>query len=277
MCWERLPVDNDSLNIAGTRLSSRLWLGSSLYPSPQIMADAIQAATPGMVTVSLRRQTAQQLADNDHWAFLQQHLTATGCQLLPNTAGCHSADEAVMLAHMARELFGTAWIKLEVIGDDYNLQPHPLQLLNAAERLVNDGFVVLPYSTDDLVLCRELHQLGCAAVMPWGAPIGTGRGLQNKQQLQQLRERLPEAVLVIDAGLGKPSQAMAAMEMGFDAVLLNTAVAKAQDPVAMAAAFAQAVNGGRQAWQAGLMVAQQQAAPSTATVGLPFWHQEHNA
>ncbi|WP_233243624.1 thiazole synthase [Bacterioplanes sanyensis] len=263
----------DSLQLAGESIASRLWLGSSMYPSPEVMSQAISAAQPGMVTVSLRRQTAQQLADNDHWRYLQQHLQHNECRILPNTAGCHSADEAVLLAHMARELFGTRWIKLEVIGDEYTLQPHPVQLLAAAERLLADGFEVLPYSTDDLVLCRDLHQMGCAAVMPWGAPIGTGRGLQNQRQLQQLRERLPEAVLVIDAGLGKPSQAMAAIEMGFDAVLLNTAVAKAQDPVAMAQAFAKAVDGGRQAYLAGLMVEQTQASPSTPTLGLPFWHQ----
>lgn len=266
-------VNEKPLTVAQQPIASRLWLGSSLYPSPSIMAQAIAAAEPGMVTVSLRRQTAQQLTDNDHWHYLRQHLQHSQCRLLPNTAGCHSADEAVLLAHMARELFATSWIKLEVIGDDYNLQPHPVELLKAAERLLSDGFTVLPYCTDDLVLCRELHQLGCAAVMPWGAPIGTGRGLQHRHQLQQLRERLPEAVLVIDAGIGRPSQAMAAMEMGFDAVLLNTAVAKAQDPVMMAQAFASAVAAGRQAYLAGPMVEQNQASASTPTLGMPFWHQ----
>ena len=267
----------DVLQIAGETIGSRLWLGSSLYPSPQVMGDAIAAATPGFVTVSLRRQSAaqvqEQVSEHGHWHLLHQQLASTGAKLLPNTAGCHSAREAILLAQMARELFATDWIKLEVIGDDYSLQPHPLQLVEAARELVAQGFNVLPYCTDDLVLCQTLLELGCAAVMPWGAPIGTGKGLMNPYQLKTLRERLPQAVLVVDAGLGKPSQAMAALEMGFDAVLLNTAVARAHDPAAMAAAFKQAVDGGRAAYRAGLMCERDQASPSTPTLGLPFWHQ----
>lgn len=270
-------MHEDNLLIAGERIHGRLWLGSSLYPSPQVMGDAIQAAAPGFVTVSLRRQSAaqvqEQVGEHGHWGLLQQYLAASGARLLPNTAGCHSAREAILLAQMARELFATDWIKLEVIGDDYSLQPHPLQLIEAARELIAQGFKVLPYCTDDLVLCRTLLELGCPAVMPWGAPIGTGRGLMNPYQLKTLRERLPEAVLIIDAGLGKPSQAMAALEMGFDAVLLNTAVARAQDPVVMAAAFRAAVEGGRQAYRAGLMSERDQASASTPTLGLPFWHQ----
>lgn len=171
---------------------------------------------------------------------------------------------------MARELFSTPWIKLEVIGDEQTLQPHPFELVRAAEQLVKDGFNVLPYCTDDLILCRELLAVGCPAVMPWAAPIGTGKGLLNRYQLHNLRQRLPDAVLIIDAGIGKPSQAMEAMELGFDGVLLNTAVARAIDPVAMAQAFKAAVEGGRTAWQAGLMVERSAAAPSTPSWGLPF-------
>lgn len=267
----------DAFILDNKTISSRLWLGSSLYPSPQIMAAAIAAAMPGFVTLSLRRQSAaqvkEQLQEQGFWTLLQQQSAATGARLLPNTAGCHSAREAILLAQMARELFATDWIKLEVIGDDYSLQPHPLQLVEAARELVAQGFNVLPYCTDDLVLCQTLLELGCAAVMPWGAPIGTGKGLMNPYQLKTLRNRLPEAVLIVDAGLGKPSQAMAALEMGFDAVLLNTAVARAHDPVAMAAAFKQAVDGGRMAYRAGLMCERDQASPSTPTLGLPFWHQ----
>ena len=278
MCWGQLRVadmlQQAQLNIAGETIASRLWLGTSMYPSPHIMADAIQAAQPGFVTVSLRRQTAQQVEDNGHWHLLQQWLKNSDGKILPNTAGCQTAQEAVMLAHMARELFTTDWIKLEVIGDDYSLQPHPFELIKAAQQLMDAGFKVLPYCTDDLILCQELLDMGCPAVMPWGAPIGTGRGLQNPQQLATLRERLPDATLIIDAGIGKPSQAVQALEMGYDAVLLNTAVATAHDPILMATAFAQAVDCGRAAYQAGLMAERQSASASTPTMGLPFWHQD---
>ena len=268
---------NDVLTIAGETILSRLWLGSSMYPSPQVMAQSLAAAEPGFITLSLRRQTAaqvrEQVGNNGHWKWLTQAAASCGARLLPNTAGCHSAREAVLLAQMARELFATDWIKLEVIGDDYTLQPHPLQLVEAARELLAQGFKVLPYCTDDLVLCRTLLELGCPAVMPWAAPIGTGKGLMNPYQLRTLRERLPDATLIIDAGIGKPSQAMAALEMGFDAVLLNTAVALASDPVQMAQAFRQAVHGGRAAFRAGLIPERDQASASTPVLGLPFWHQ----
>lgn len=263
----------DPLIIADQTIASRLWVGTSMYPSPAVMDHALKTAEPGFVTVSLRRQTAQQVADNGHWQLLQAWMQQSSSKILPNTAGCHSANEAVLLAQMARELFKTDWIKLEVIGDDLTLQPHPTETLIAAKQLLDDGFKVLPYCTDDLVLCRELIDAGCPAVMPWGAPIGSGQGLLNPYQLKTLRERLADIVLVIDAGLGRPSQAMQAMEMGFDAVLLNTAIAKAHDPVAMAAAFAHAVTGGRQAYTAGLMQKRQMASASTPAVGLPFWQQ----
>jgi thiazole synthase len=265
---------NDVLLIDGERIPSRLWLGTSLYPSPEVMKRSLQAAWPGFVTASVRRQTARQAADNGHWEFIEGWLEKSGSLLLPNTAGCHSAREAILMANMTRELFNTRWIKLEVIGDDYSLQPHPFELLEAARELVKQGFRVLPYCTEDLVLCEKLLEVGCPAVMPWGAPIGTGRGLQNIEGLKALRQRLPQAVIVIDAGIGRPSQAMAAMEMGFDAVLLNTAVARAEDPAAMASAFAAAVNAGRLAWLAGIMSEREQASPSTPIPGLPFWHQD---
>ncbi|WP_028292917.1 thiazole synthase [Oceanobacter kriegii] len=263
----------DALVIGGETIPGRLWLGTSMYPSPDIMGQSLQAAGPGFVTVSVRRQTARQVEDNGHWQLIDQWLKKSGSLLLPNTAGCHSASEAILMANMARQLFTTDWIKLEVIGDDYSLQPNAFELLSAAETLVQQGFKVLPYCTEDLVLCQKLLDVGCKAVMPWAAPIGTGRGLQNPHGLRMLRERLPDAVIVIDAGIGKPSQAMQAMEMGFDAVLMNTAVAKALDPVAMAGAFRNAVTGGRQAWQAGTMVEREQASASTPTLGMPFWHQ----
>jgi len=174
---------------------------------------------------------------------------------------------------MSREMFNTDFIKLEVIGDDYNLQPDPFALVEAAEHLIKKGFKVLPYCTDDLVLCKKLLDVGCQVLMPWGSPIGTGKGLMNPYNLETLRERLPDVTLVIDAGIGKPSQAMQAMELGFDAILLNTAIAKAQNPVAMARAFNAAVTGGRMAYEAGTMESRQTASPSTPVLGTPFWQQ----
>jgi thiazole synthase len=173
---------------------------------------------------------------------------------------------------MSRELFATDWLKMEVIGDDYNLQPDPFALLEAAEQLIKKGFKVLPYCTDDLILCQRLLDVGCEVLMPWGSPIGTGLGLMNPYNLKTLRERLPTTPLIVDAGIGAPSQACAAMEMGFDAVLLNTAVATSQQPETMASAFAQSIKAGRSAYSAGLMESRQTASPSTPVVGQPFWH-----
>lgn len=265
--------NQDVLEIAGERISSRLWLGTSQYASPHVLLNALTQADPGFVTVSLRRQSAQQIHDNGHWQFVQQWLAQAKARLLPNTAGCHTAQEAVTLARMARQLFATSWIKLEVIGDDYSLQPQPFELVRAAAQLVEEGFKVLPYCTDDLAVAQELLALGCVAVMPWAAPIGTGKGIMNPYQLGQLRERLDSAILIVDAGLGKPSHAAAAMEMGFDAVLLNTAVAQALDPVLMASAFAQTVKAGRHAYHAGLMSERYTAHASTPPIDLPFWRQ----
>jgi thiazole synthase len=219
----------------------------------------------------LRSQNPQQRDGDTFWDYIR----TSGCHLLPNTAGCTSAREAITLAEMSREIFSTSWIKLEVIGDDYNLQPDPFGLVNAAEALVKSGFKVFPYCTDDLIVCKRLLDVGCEVLMPWGAPIGTGQGLLNRYNLMTLRERLPDTPLIIDAGLGAPSQATEAMEMGFDGVLLNTAVAKAQNPALMARAFADAINAGRQAFMAGLMVKQQTASPSTPMLGKPFWHQQN--
>ena len=232
------------------------------------MADAVAVARPAMVTASLRRETAQGQASQEFWQLLK----AMAVPVLPNTAGCHSIQEAVTTAEMAREVFETDWIKLELIGDDYTLQPDTLNLPTAASQLIRAGFKVLPYCTDDLVLCRKLVDVGCQAVMPWAAPIGTGRGPINPYALRSLRDRL-QVPLIVDAGLGLPSHACQVLEWGYDAVLLNTAVALAQDPVAMALAFAQAVSAGRLAWRAGAMQAQDSAQASTPVLGTPFWHQ----
>lgn len=258
----------DPLTIAGVTLDSRLLLGTAGYPSPALLSEAIEASGSQLLTLGLKRTV--QSGDNGFVELALQTARARGAHLLPNTAGCHTAREAVQLACMARELYGTAWIKLEVIGDAHTLQPDPFELLEAARSLVNLGFTVLPYCTEDLVLCRRLLDAGCAVLMPWGAPIGSGQGLLNLPGLRTLRERLPEATLIIDAGLGAPSQAAQALELGFDAVLLNSAVAQARNPAAMAGAFADAVRAGRAAFRAGLMAPQDFARASTPVSGHAF-------
>ena len=259
---------SDTLTLYDETFSSRFLLGTALYRSPLQMSEAIKASGTEFITLSLRQQNPQKNDGDAFWQLLKD----TGCQLLPNTAGCKTAKEAINLAEMSRELFETPWIKLEVIGDDYNLQPDPFELLIAATELIKRGFKVLPYCTDDLVLCLRLVDAGCQVLMPWGAPIGTGRGLMNKYHLNSLRERISHIPLIIDAGLGSPSQAAAALEMGFDAVLLNTAVATADDPVLMARAFSLAIQAGRSGYLAGLMQRRQTASPSTPILGQPFWH-----
>ncbi len=258
-----------SLTIYGSALKSRLLIGSALYPSPTIMSNAIKASGSEVVTLSLKRQNPHQQGGQQIW----QHIQQLGLRLLPNTAGCKSADEVYNLAQMSRELFQTDWIKLEVIGDDYNLQPDPFELLKSAEQLLQAGFKVLPYCTDDLVICQRLYDLGCEVIMPWASPIGTGKGLMNPYNLETIRLRLPQATLILDAGIGKPSDACLAMEMGYDGVLLNSAVALADNPVLMAQAFAQAIAAGASGYVAGVMPERQTAQPSTPTLDTPFWHQ----
>lgn len=260
------------LELYGEQFDSRLLVGTALYPSPAIMRASVEASGAEVITLSLRRQSPQEQQGKMLWDYIRE----SGCQLLPNTAGCKTPREVIALAEMSREIFQTDWLKLEVIGDDYNLQPDPYGLVEAARELVQRGFKVLPYCTDDLVVCRKLLDVGCEVLMPWGAPIGTGQGLLNKYNLQTLRERLPDVPLIIDAGIGAPSQAAEAMEMGYDAVLLNTAIAKAQDPVLMAQAFRQAIEAGRSAYGAGLMLKRQTASPSTPTLDMPFWQQTNS-
>lgn len=254
------------LHIGGTTLTSRFLLGSAGYPSPQVLHDAVLAAGAQLVTVGLKRQLAHGAAPGDFYPIVR----ASGARLLPNTAGCRSAREAVTLAHMARELFETHWVKLEVVGDEYTLQPDPFELLEAARQLVREGFEVFPYCTDDLVGCQRLLDVGCRVLMPWGAPIGSGQGLLNPHALRTLRARLPEVPLIIDAGIGSPRDAVYAMELGFDAVLLNSAVAQACDPVRMASAFRLAIEAGRQAYLAGVMAKQDMAVATTPVTGRPF-------
>ncbi len=259
---------SDPLVLYGETFQSRLLLGTSRYPSPAVLEAAVQRSRPAMLTASLRRQGAvPHETGNQFWELLKK----LDVPVLPNTAGCHSMQEVITTAQMAREVFETPWIKLELIGDDYTLQPDTLNLVETADRLIKDGFKVLPYCTEDLVLCQRLVDVGCQAVMPWAAPIGTGKGPVNPYAMRMLRERL-DVPLIVDAGLGRPSHACTVMEWGFDAVLLNTAVALAQDPVAMAGAFADATQAGRAAWRSGAMTEQDAAQPSTPVLGTPFWH-----
>ncbi len=264
-----MQTNNDTWEIGGKTLGSRLLIGSALYPSPANMSDAIQTSGAQIVTVALRRQSAGEGAGNTFWNIIR----SLGIEVLPNTAGCHSAKEAITTAQMAREVFGTNWIKLEVIGDQYNLQPDPFETVRAAEVLIKEGFEVFPYTTDDLVVAKRLADAGCRIIMPWGSMIGSGKGLMNPDNLLAIRKQFPELKLIVDAGIGKPSHAAEAMELGYDAVLLNSAIALAHDPVKMAEAFKLAVEAGRLGYEAGTMQERAFASPSTPTVGTPFWHQ----
>ena len=251
------------MSFYGVELSSRLLLGTARYPSPAILGEAIKASGAEVVTVSLRREAGTERGGQSFWSFIR----ALGLRVLPNTAGCHSVKEAVTTAHMARELFDTKWIKLEVIRDDETLQPDVFGLVEAARILSDDGFEVFPYTTEDLAVADRLVEAGCRVLMPWGAPIGSARGLNNAYGLKSLRAHFPDIPLVVDAGLGVPSHAAAAMELGYDAVLLNTAVAEAGDPVAMAKAFALAIDAGRMAYRAKPLEPRDMAVPSTPMMG----------
>jgi thiazole synthase len=256
-------------NVADCSLESRMLLGTSRFPSPQVMIDAIQRSGTQVVTVSLRRQSPNGEGGESFWNLIKN----LDVKILPNTAGCRSAKEAVTTAHMARELLQTNWIKLEVIGDEQNLIPDPFGLVEAARILVQDGFEVFPYTTHDIVTAERLLHAGCRILMPWGSYIGTGQGLRYREELTSLRARFPTTPLIVDAGLGRPSHAAEAMELGMDGVLLNTAVALAGDPATMAEAFAMAVTSGRKAFESRPMETRKTAVPSTPVIGTPFWHQ----
>ena len=254
------------LKVYDTELRSRLLLGTSRYPSPAVLMEAVKASRAQIVTVSLRRESSGERAGQGFWSIIRD----LGVRVLPNTAGCHCVKEAVTTAQMAREVFGTSWIKLEVIGEDDTLQPDVFGLVEAARILSAEGFEVFPYTTEDLVVADRLLAAGCRVLMPWGAPIGSGRGLNNLFGLKALRAHFPDVPLVIDAGIGVPSHAAQAMELGFDAVLINTAVAQAAHPAGMAEAFAQAVEAGRAAHLAGPMEPRNFAVPSTPVIGKAF-------
>ncbi|MDB6000798.1 MAG: thiG [Rhizobacter sp.] len=257
---------SSNFQLADVSLTSRFLLGTAGYPSPDVLRRAIEASGAQIVTVGLRRQLAGQNVQNGFLDVIRE----SGARLLPNTAGCRSAREAVTLSQMSRELLGTHWVKLEVVGDEHTLQPDPFELVEAATQLVKDGFEVFPYCTDDLVTCQRLLDAGCRLLMPWGAPIGSGQGLINPWALRTLRSRLADVPLIVDAGIGVPSHAAQAMELGFDAVLLNSAVAQAADPVSMARAFRLAIEAGRLGFEAGLLSPQDMAVASTPVSGRPF-------
>lgn len=258
------------LNFYGQSFNSRLLIGTARYPSPDVLQKTIHSSSTEIVTVSLRRESQGQDAGKRFWQLLKD----SGVSILPNTAGCMSVKEAVTTAHMARDLFETPWIKLEVIGDDQTQQPDPFGLVEAARILINDGFKVFPYTTEDAMVAQKLVTAGCEVIMPWGSMIGSGQGILYPHAIKLLRKRFPQVTLVLDAGIGKPSHAAIAMELGCDAVLVNTALALAHDPVSMGRAFKMAVDAGRAGYESGMMSVRDMAQASTPVVGKPFWQQD---
>ncbi|MBH9982197.1 thiazole synthase [Bartonella sp. B10834G6] len=251
------------LELYDKKFSSHLLLGTAQYPSPKILEEAIRASHTEVVTVSLRRETAGG-KQGGQFFYLIQSLKVS---ILPNTAGCFTVKEAVTTAHMARDLFKTPWIKLEVIGNADTLQPDVFALVEAARILNEEGFQVFPYTTDDLIVAEKLADAGCRVIMPWCAPIGSAKGPRDVDGLRTIRANFPELSLIVDAGIGRPSHAAKAMELGYDGVLLNTAVAKAGDPVLMAEAFANAIKAGQSAYKAGMLEPRDVAVPSTPVFG----------
>jgi thiazole synthase len=239
---------NETLIIAGVSFASRLIVGTGKYKDGAETRDAIVASSAEMVTVAVRRVNLDRTSPS-----LLDFLDTQRLKILPNTAGCYSAEEAIRAARLAREVGLSDWVKIEVIGDNATLYPDIQATVEATRILVKDGFTVLPYTSDDIVFAKRLIDVGAAAVMPLGAPIGTGIGLSNETSLRMMRELITEVPLIIDAGLGTASDAARAMELGFDAVLLNTAIAGASDPVLMASAMRDGVSAGRKAFLAGRM------------------------
>lgn len=252
-----------SLKIADRTFQSRLIVGTGKYPSHQVMADAHRASGAEMVTVAVRRVN---LTDRTKESLLD-YIDQTRMFILPNTAGCYTADEAIRTARLGREVGLSNWVKLEVIGDETTLFPDNIGLLEATHVLVREGFVVLPYTNDDPVICRKLEEAGAAAVMPLGAPIGSGLGIQNPHNIRIIRDQARVPVLV-DAGVGTASDAAIAMELGIDGVLMNTAIALAREPVQMAAAMKLAVEAGRLAFEAGRIPRREHASPSSPVDGM---------
>lgn len=257
-------MENDVLRIAGREFRSRLIVGTGKYKSFQEMARAHEASGAQIVTVAVRRVN---LTDRSKESMLD-YVDRAKYFILPNTAGCYTADEAVRAARLAREVGLSNWVKLEVIGDEKTLFPDNFELVKATETLVHEGFVVLPYTNDDLIAARRLIDAGAAAVMPLGAPIGSGLGIQNPANIRILREMITTVPLILDAGVGTASDAAIAMELGADAVLMNTGIAGAEDAVLMAEAMKHAVLAGRQAYLAGRMPKKLYASASSPLAGI---------
>ena len=264
MATTQAAATTDQLVIAGRTFQSRLIVGTGKYRSSEEMAAAHEASGADMVTVAVRRVN---LADRDKDSVLGA-INTDRMTILPNTAGCYTADEAIRTAHLAQEVGLSNWIKLEVIGDKKTLFPDVAGLLEATIELVKEGFVVLPYTNDDLVTAKKLIDAGASAIMPLGAPIGSGMGIQNTANLRILREMITEVPLIVDAGVGTASDAAIAMELGADGVLMNTAIAEAQDPVRMAGAMKAAVEAGRNAFLAGRIPRKLYASASSPLDGL---------
>ena len=252
---------SDKFILAGKEFSSRLIIGTGKYRSHEEMKAAHKASGAEMVTVAVNRVPLDRKSES----FLD-HLDPA-MQILPNTAGCYDADHAIRTARLAREALETDWIKLEVIGDQVTLLPDNEQTLEAARVLIKEAFIVLPYFTDDLIMARKLLDAGCPAVMPLAAPIGSGMGVQNPSNLRIMREQLPDATIIVDAGVGVPSDAAVAMELGADAILMNTAIAEAGDAALMAQAMRLAVEAGRRAYRAGRMPKRLYASASSPIAG----------
>jgi thiazole synthase len=253
----------EGLKIGDQVYSSRLLIGSSGYPNFDVMLKAIKMSEANIVTVAIRRVKLNDLSSENLYSILKKE----NCTVLPNTAGCYTAKDAVLTAQLAREALGTDLIKLEVIGDDQTLFPDVEQLIPAASELIKDGFTVLPYCNDDPITCKKLEDIGCAVVMPLGAPIGSGAGIRNPYNIQIIRD-LIKVPVIVDAGVGTASDATVAMELGCDGILLNTAVAKARNPILMASAMRKAVEAGREAFLSGRIPRKLYATASSPTEDL---------
>ena len=253
--------------------NSRLLIGTARYPALDDIVRSIECSGAEIATVSLRRSRVK---EQDTSNFLKT-LKSTGVNILPNTSGCFSQNEIITVSEMAREIFETNWIKLEAIGDDYTLFPDPVLLIESSKELVKRGFKVFPYTSPDIVVCRKLvEEAGLDILMPLAAPIGTGQGPVYIQDLERLRDRFPETTLIVDAGIGKPSHAAQIMEMGYDALLINTAIAQAVNPAEMALAFSLAITAGRKAHENGMIAPHNNARTSSPLIDQPFWHCEND-
>ncbi|MBX9839520.1 MAG: thiazole synthase [Silvanigrellaceae bacterium] len=255
------------LNLYGENFTSRFLIGSAKYTSLKVLKESVIASNSEIITVSLRRLSPDVSEKNTFWETIK----SLNLKILPNTSGCYQAKEAITTALMSREIFETNWIKLEIFGDSLTLQPNPYELLKAAEQLIKQDFCIFPYMTEDLVIAKELVNLGCKVLMPWASPIGSGKGIMNPFHLKILRERFPEIKIIIDAGLGAPSHAAFALELGMDAVLLNTAISDAHDPIEMAKAFSLSIQAGRKAYCSGLIPQNDFAISSSPIIGIPFY------